>query len=589
MAYARRVYIGGGDYSASVNECTFDWNRELGCASASLTIEKAEFDSYEDIEIDDEVEIRYSSGTRWWKGIVADLQTSLNGGLTISCVGFAASVLGEVYPLGRFGTRVDVDAPSNLAGLVSATGGALAAATYYYQVSSVDEFGETLVSSQINKTTTGTESKVTLTWDEVEGAQGYRVYVGNANPWTYFDVSETTFVHDGNTTGTSIGALPAADTAAAATIASALADDVVDHLLDTYLPSNVSKGSITAGASFSLDDYDLGEGEASLRDVLKALAEIVGDTVWGVDEDGDVFFVPEATSSSKTFYIGGDVGDKNDRIVEGTSRTRSRDGVTAVRVEGNEELADPARIREIDGRVESSDDFPDATTNIGNRFFLETNLGFNKRITSSSVKATAASSTLTSAYASVQSYVEQNLEVLALKRIAMEDDGAGGYQIRAPYTEALIAKSLQLINDRIDRIQNMRNLGKAEAENLTRRKVAILRLPGVKTPALAKIAATNFIARHDPIPDRWTIVVENITTLIKPGQHMITLVTQYGDRYELAVQKVQYSFTDVARATITAGDPEYDEETEAEELKKTTQRHTIRGGVRPIWLPFSQQ
>lgn len=587
MAYARRVYIGGKDLSARVNDCTFEWNRDVGCATANLTIEQTPFDFFEDIEIDDVIDIRYSSGARWWKGIVASLDTNLNAGLVISGVGMF-QLLGEIYPLGRYGSRVDVDAPTNLAGLVSATGGVLAAATYYYQVSAVDEFGETLATASINKTTTGATSKVTITWDAVEGAQGYRLYLGNSNPWTYFDVSETTFIHDGNTTGTSIGALPAEDTAAAPTIVSTKVDDVVDDILDTYLPSNISKGSITAGGSFDLDDYDLGEGEASLRDVLAALAEIVGDTVWGTDEDGDVFFVPIATTSQKTFYVGGDVGDTNDRVMEGTSRTRSRDGVTAVRVEGNEELADPARLREIDSRVLSTDDFPDATTNNGRRYFLETNFGFNQRLTSSSVKVAAASSSLTAAYSgNTQSYVEQNKEVLALKRVAMEDDGAGGYQIRAPYTEAHIVKALTLINDRIDRAQNMRALGKAAAENFTRRKVALLRLPGVKTPALAKIASTNFLARYTPIPDRWTIVIDNITLLIKPGQHKVTLVTQYGERYLLDVQSVSYSFGDIPQATITAGDPEYDEQKEQEEVKKTVQRQVLRSGLRPVWLPFT--
>ena len=585
MAYARRIYINGRDLSYKINTCTFEWDIKYGCTSATLTIEQAAFDFFEDVEIDDIVEIRYNGGQRWWKGIVASLRTDLSSGLTIECTGLF-QLLGEIWPLGRYGTRVDIGAPTGLAILAENTGGELSAGTRYYQVSSIDDSGETLCTASVNGTTTGTTGKITLTWNQVENARGYRVYKGNANPWEWWDVSETTFIDDGTSTGTSIGALPAADTAAAPTIASAYADAVVNNLLSTYLPSIIGTGSITAGGSFQLDDYDLEEGDATLRDVLSALAEIVGDTVWGVDEDGDVFFVPEATSTSYTFYVGGYVGQTDNRVKEGTTRERSRDGITAVRVDGNEELNDPARGQEIESRVTSGDDFPDAEDTIGRAYWLETNFGFNQRITSSSVTAAAASSSLTAAYSgNTQTYVQQNKEVLALKRVALEDNGSGTYQVRAPYTEALVARHLGIINARISRIQNMRSLGKATGENLSRRKVAVLRLPGVKSPALAKIAATNFIAKHDPIPDRWNIQIENITDLIKPGQHMIALVTQFGDRYELDVQRVTYSFDDVPSATITAGAPEYDEETEMADLKKAVQRHIIRTAVRPVWLP----
>jgi hypothetical protein len=66
--------------------------------------------------------------------------------------------------------------PVDLTATRSATGGTLAAGTYYYKVSAVNGAGQTLPSSQVSVTTTGTTSSVVLTWTAVAGATGYRVY-----------------------------------------------------------------------------------------------------------------------------------------------------------------------------------------------------------------------------------------------------------------------------------------------------------------------------------------------------------------------------------------------------------------------------
>lgn len=68
--------------------------------------------------------------------------------------------------------------PINLTGTVSATLGTLPASTYYYAVTTVNTYGETTISAVINKTTTGSTSKVTLDWDDVAGATNYRIYRG---------------------------------------------------------------------------------------------------------------------------------------------------------------------------------------------------------------------------------------------------------------------------------------------------------------------------------------------------------------------------------------------------------------------------
>ncbi|MHB1423853.1 MAG: beta strand repeat-containing protein [Gemmataceae bacterium] len=63
---------------------------------------------------------------------------------------------------------------------VSSSGGSLAASTYYYTVTSTTATGESMPSSKVSATTTGSTSAVTLSWSHVTGATGYKLYRGTA-------------------------------------------------------------------------------------------------------------------------------------------------------------------------------------------------------------------------------------------------------------------------------------------------------------------------------------------------------------------------------------------------------------------------
>lgn len=58
----------------------------------------------------------------------------------------------------------------------AAAGGSLADDTYYYVVSAVSEKGETVQSSEVNATTSGSNNSVTVAWSAVSQARAYRVY-----------------------------------------------------------------------------------------------------------------------------------------------------------------------------------------------------------------------------------------------------------------------------------------------------------------------------------------------------------------------------------------------------------------------------
>lgn len=588
MAYARNIYIGGKSYSTVAEQCTFDWVKEGGCNSCTIVIPAAAFDDYLGIEIGETIDIRYGHGanTRWFYGFVAEVQTDLNGGLTISGVG-TKTKLGEIFPLGRYGTEVSMGTPTGLAALAYETGGQLSAATYTYRVSAVDDAGETLCSSTVTGIISGSTGKVDLSWNNLTAATGFRVYRGTANPFVYWETSENSFTDDGTSAGTSISAIPSSDTSNSPTISSAFVDDVITNLLTTYLPSEIGIGTITGGSDFELDDYDLKDGSASLLDVLSALADIVGPEIaWGVDQNGDVYFRAESTSPTFTLRVGRDGQTSN--VVTASTRTKSRDGVTAVRIEGEDELSDPQREIELKDRIGSSDDWADTATVAGKGWWKAgANYRFTSKVSASQANITEASSALTAPYSTVSNFVTLAPEVIALKRVALEwNADTNQYDIRPPFTEAIIVKHLQRINNKINYVRSLRNSSIAAFENMSRRKPVVRYLPGVKTPALAKIAASNFTTKFTPVPDQWNITVEGLDTLLVPGVDLIRFYTQSGKSYDLSIQSVSYNFESTVVANLVCGDADFDEERENAEIQKVVQKVVHKSVPKNVWAPF---
>ncbi len=70
--------------------------------------------------------------------------------------------------------------PSGLTVAGSSSGGSFAAGTYYWQVTATNANGETIGSSEVSATLSGTASSVALSWTRVAGATGYNVYRGTS-------------------------------------------------------------------------------------------------------------------------------------------------------------------------------------------------------------------------------------------------------------------------------------------------------------------------------------------------------------------------------------------------------------------------
>lgn len=98
-------------------------------------------------------------------------------------------------------------APTNVGATQVSSGGFLDAddtisglGWWYYVVTAVTDEGETIASAEAQIQTVGHVSKVTLTWDAVANALGYKVYRGVRTGYTYYLMTlglVTTYVDDG--------------------------------------------------------------------------------------------------------------------------------------------------------------------------------------------------------------------------------------------------------------------------------------------------------------------------------------------------------------------------------------------------------
>jgi hypothetical protein len=83
-------------------------------------------------------------------------------------------------------------APVQTASSTATTGGTIPAGTYRFVVTAVNGRGETLKSNEISQVTTGTTSRVTVNWNTLSGATGYRIYGTNGASGTqnaYYEAS----------------------------------------------------------------------------------------------------------------------------------------------------------------------------------------------------------------------------------------------------------------------------------------------------------------------------------------------------------------------------------------------------------------
>ena len=590
MAYERTIYIGGKDFTQRCSACTFDWAQQGGCERATLSMGYASFDNFLGIDINDDVDIRYgtTAGTRWWRGIVAELTTTLASGLTVQCVG-TKTLLAEVLPTGRFGTEAATPSVTNMNTTIDSaqTVSGLAAGSYKYWLTVWDENGETksgtLAAGQAGGTlnaadgyycseTVSAGDVVTLTWTVptiTANVKFCRVYrqIGAAS-FQYVDVPITAATFEDNGTNnwlaTAVTTPGSTRDADAATIAGTNISDVVDHLLDTFLPSELTKGTISITKDTELDDFDLNKTQYDLQNALQTLADIEGDVIWGVDEDNIVFFISRDETVQNTVYVKTtDVTSTDTNVASQITRTKLRDGITKVKVEAEEDFETETKADRTGNWSRERIDMSADEVQVG--------LVIDHRVITVDVDANAPEIGLTKSW--IDSYATMSAwlaDFPTLRWLYLNKDRMN------------LAALLEILR----RLRTVRRSA-LTVDAVTTKSVAgprprfiVKTFAGIKTHTLAAQAAANWMLKYTPTPERWSITLENVDTLIKPGQGFIRVIAQTGERRDLEVQSVSYSFEDTVTANIIAGDPVFDEKEEQHNMMKAVLGSAMR--KRPI-------
>ena len=195
--------------------------------------------------------------------------------------------------------------PVNAAFATALTGGTLAAGTYFYRVTAINAYGETLASTETSQVTTGTTSTVTVNWGAVSGATGYKIYGRTTGAELALVAVNAVTAYIDTGAVTSAGALPAANTTAYMVILSDATGNSGFTVALNYLGNPVLRAGngTTFTTATSTDVAAL--GTASLITLTDD-----GTNLGAQLNSGAVFTVPRPVVSAGTaaFTIGSDNG-----------------------------------------------------------------------------------------------------------------------------------------------------------------------------------------------------------------------------------------------------------------------------------------
>ena len=170
--------------------------------------------------------------------IAAGTQASSVAAITGDVVTFQTTESGPTCPL--------LTTPANVAVTASQTGGSLTAATRYYHVTALNEFGETLGSVDQAAVTSSNTGRNTITWLAVDGAASYQVYV-----------TQAAAVFGDSPTGQLVGSTVATTFIDDGTINPSTPEPTLNTtsgvVLDATATETGTSGNVAAGAITSLD------------------------------------------------------------------------------------------------------------------------------------------------------------------------------------------------------------------------------------------------------------------------------------------------------------------------------------------------
>ena len=609
--YTRTITVGGVDFTGVFTTIQFTWDWEIGCDTATLTIDGLAFDDTLGIEEDDDVDIRYGTAEadRWWRGIVTEIKSTLKGQLVIGCTGTRIQ-LKKVIPTGVFGTKVTTAAGTDLLiteGTADTNAPGAEQNKMLVVVTSIDAEGETfgaaLKSGQGGAThstpdviyalhtVSAADKKITVTWVAGANASGYRVYLNksvttpadadftSAGGMLRFDVVGTSWVYDGSQTGDA-ASFPfnvAADaTALTATIVATQIEDIVNHFFDNILPADISKGTVDIGTlNEDVEFMDYRESGESLDEILDGLVMLTGDVHWWVDEDNAIHFTELNGTSIKTFTLGEDTGDisNSSDLLATLSRAESADGISHVKVEGEVEFEG------------GEDNCRKGVTWAAGTKILVVGSGRNPRMADPRFHSIAplSTGTVTIPNGSTKTFITDYANLAAWLADFPNQEWIYTVTDQATASDAFITRYLDKLADK-----TFLKVGDTKSRTFAAKsRVIILRVPGATSVTDAGKAAANWLLRRDVNPVVWSLSIEVMATLFKPGEGLITIITDQGVQYDLEIRKISYTFGESVFATFQCGDDEIPPEKEEENNKKAFKRLSFSKRIPQNWQAFN--
>jgi len=606
-AYTRLVTIGGVSFTEVAEKISFTWTLYGGCNTASIFIPGATFNEDYGIALEDVVIISRTTGLPYWKGIVSEIRTEFPSGLTISCIGLKAK-LSEVIPTGIFGTDVTVAAPTELtlteAAADSGAPGLTSGNVITVLVTAIDEEGETFsgskASAQTGGTLTGTptghtytsvayatatvsaaDKKITVSWTASANAKGYRVYANlnsgtittddllGANGLERFDVTGTSFVLDGSVTGTTAD-FPIDDASSATTLTPTIAntdiEDVVNHFLDAYLPSGLSKGTVEIGTlDEPVDFLDYRENSADLGKVLDALVAHAGAVHWYVDETGAVHFRSLGTTDLELrANVTGTVLVAQTDILMSATKTVSRDSVTHLKIEGEADFEEGYNNSRLGATWDRT-----TVSSLSSQYIV--GLTKDPRVITTTVDPSSANSPAfpsTANRAFVQDYGDGSLQDWL--------DAYPNFRWLKLMADNNLVTDATFTRIFANFLENL-NMSSGATRIPARSRVVVKRFPGLVTSKSAGQAGYEWLTRRKPNPTVWQIQVEEISQLVRPGRMEVDIYMDTGASFtDLTIRSITYNFDENISASMELGDEVYSYEEETEDQRAAIAAHSVR-------------
>jgi len=598
--YDRAIFINGVEFTFRISECTFSWADPGGCSTASLILPGLMFDDFGGVNFGDVVKI-YHSRTRtydefgnWtpeldtfvdvdlrWQGHVIDMATSLEG-LTLSCSGYALTYLKEWDAFGRYGTTAVVTAPANVAIVQDATIGNVGKGVHKYYVFAGDSLGfkyAGVTGETVNTTVAETGSpaavppiRITVSWDDVSLAKRYRVYkaftaamiaaaVGAGNDtgaaytrYYYTDVVENRFVDDGLFTWTScsyVEAVPTVDTCAALAAVATKIADAIKTVLSGRVPALYDETLITAGADLDAEDLNYDDNKCSIYEMLETLANLVGDTTWGVNALGKIYFKQKPTlfdtavEMEAAILMTKTVGEQIDPkdlasanvfdILVNVSRSARRDGITEIAT-----ILTQDQKTKLAGKAIAAGSAPGVHwyTSGGNRpqvwsvFLAGLHATAMLSVDPETVFGTPESPT----YADVDAFEVVYPDLGWLYRLWLID-GNSTRMVRI--------------------LQTIMVLMQPTAQNPAggKRARGIIAVPiGTSSEVSNAVYATNIMRDAGSTGGAWNITLNRAQTEIIPGEKLFAVIATNGTRYVMEIRSVDYTYEADANVTLTCGE-----------------------------------